>query len=324
MLDFLDSFISAVNVATAQAISWLLGAVSALGAGELVLKRALDQEQQTEQTKWERLIQFLSFQWLLGAGGLLGKLMNVLQRLHDWLQKHIGPIIEYIKQLQKWWDTYYRKYVLPVINMIQKVRRYLLILRLLHIHIADRLDQWLAKYEATLNKVNLTVHGYLNLLLNWASLASNPVTLGRLVLVSVTGRRIAAGITRAITGLPIGHFFPSTSPKAFAFERRPQSAADYRSEVTNPPASQILAPLLSFAGTGEVDDQVAVTDQDIDAAEPLPWGEEFISSLEKAEEFVAGSSPDSLSIVQLLVNQDGMLYDAGTGAAQSMMSVWGV
>jgi hypothetical protein len=253
MLDFLDSFISAVNVATAQAISWLLGAVSALGAGELVLKRALDSEQQIQQAKWQKLIQFLGFQWLLGAGGLLGKLIDSLQRLWQWIHDHAQQWYDYIKQLQKWWDTYWKKYVQPVLDMIQRVRRVLLILRLLHIHFADKLDNWLAKYEMELNRVNLTVHGYLSMLMNWASLASNPITLGRLVLVSVTGRRIAAGITRAITGLPIGHFFPSTSPKAFAFERRPQSAADYRSEVTNPPASQILAPLLSFASTGEVD-----------------------------------------------------------------------
>jgi hypothetical protein len=180
----------------------------------------------------------------------------------------------------------------------------------------------LQTYEMDVNKIFLGVHGALTQLINWVSLAANPFGLGRMVLVSVTGRRTVAAIVRAATGLPIGHFLPSNSPKAFAFERQPMSVHDYESEDTNPPASQILFPLLDFLGTGEYDDQVGVTDQDIDAVEPTPWGGELLSSLMASEQFLAGFDADALSLTALLEDQAGLLFTAGTGAANSLTAGW--
>lgn len=320
MVDFILGFLGGVNAGGTAAINWLIAAVASLAGGEIILSKAVGDEQQLEETKWGQLIKFLQFGWLLGAGGLIAKLISAIQRLHDWLKRHIQPIIDFLKYWRAWFDRFYRLHILPIINLIQRIRRFLLILRLLHIHFADALDKWLQKYEQTLNKIFLTIHGTLNQLIGWASLASSPVGLGRLVLVSVTGRRMIAAITRAVTGLPIGHFFPSTSKSAFPFERQPQSSKDYLSEVTNPPASAIIAPLLSFLSAGEFDDQVGATDQDIDAAEPIPWGEEYISNLVASEHGLAGLPYNGLSLWQSIEVRAGDLNNASNSGSNLILS----
>jgi hypothetical protein len=320
---FILGLLGGISTATSAAINWLIGAVAALAGGEIVLSKAIGDEAELELTKWAQLIKYLTLTWLLGIEGLIAKILAAIQRLHDWLKRHIQPIIDFLKYWRAWFDRFYRLHILPIINLIQRIRRFLLILRLLHIHFADALDKWLQKYEATLNKVFLTIHGTLNQLIGWASLASSPIGLGRLVLVSVTGRRMVGALTRAITSLPIGHFFPSTSSSAFAFERQPVTAADYTSEVTNPPASAIIAPLLSFLGPGEYDDQVGATDADIDAAEAIPWGGEFIANVIAHEDYLNSLVGDNLSLKQAIETSGGILYSGTKDAAAILVSMLG-
>ena len=322
MLDSILSFLGGLGTATTAAINWLIAAIATLAGGEIALTKAVGDEQTREQTKWGALIRFLQFGWLLHLGGPIGNLFDAIGRLYGWLKRHIQAIKDFIQYWKDWFDRYYRRYVLPMMNLIQNIRRFLLILRLLHVHFADKLDKWLQQYEMEVNKVFLAIHGTLNQLLDWLTLATNPFSLGRMVLVSVTGRRMAAAITRAITGLPIGHFFPSTSKSAFPWERQPQSSKDYLSETTNPPSSQILLPLLDFLGPSEYDNTVGATDTDIDAAEPLPWGGEFIANVIASEEYVLPDAADPLSIVELLETQAGLLYDAGKGAADALAAAW--
>ena len=296
-------------------ISWLLAAVTFLANAVVELATYI-------KNAVNSLIQFIKNLWSGGFGNIFTRLFKWLKQQADALERKLKPIIDHIKDLRAWWDRYYRLHVLPMIQMIQRIRRFLLILRMLHIHIADKLDAWLAKYEAAINKVNLAVHGTLNQIIDWLNLASNPFGLGRMVLVSIATRRTAAATIRVVTGLPIGHFFPSNSPNAFAFERQPQSSKDYTSETTNPPASQIMLPLLSFLGTGEFDDQVGATDQDIDAIEPNPWGGELVSNLIAGEKFLADYSADALSIRVMLEDRVGLLHDTGIYLGQSLAKVW--
>jgi hypothetical protein len=260
--------------------------------------------------------------WQGGFKGLFGRLLNLYKQVHDWLELRLRPIIDFLKNVKAWWDRYYRQHILPMINLIQKIRRYLLILRLLHVKFATTLDNWLLKYEQALNKIFGTVHGALNQIIDWLNLATNPTGLGRLVLVSVATRRTIGAITRAVTGLPLGHFFPYNGPGAFAFERQPMTAADYTDPDRNPPPSIILAPLLSFMTDAELDPNQVVSDADIDATETLPWGGTFIANVVAAEEYAANYQGDDLSILALIENQAGELYTAGTGAAASLAALW--
>lgn len=315
LFNSIGGFLSNAFAYLATIVSWLMAAVVFLANAVIALATFISNALRS-------LGKFLQNLWDNVIKRTIGGVWNWLQQAQQWLEDKLGPIIDFLKQARKWWDKYYNQYVLPMMNMIQRVRRFLLILRLLHIHFADKLDKWLQTYEMDVNKIFLGVHGALTQLIDWVSLAANPFGLGRMVLVSVTGRRTVAAIVRAATGLPIGHFFPSNSSKAFAFERQPMSVHDYESEDTNPPASQILFPLLDFLGTGEYDDQVGATDQDIDAVEPTPWGGELLSSFLTSEQFLAGFDADSLSLTALLEDQAGLLFTAGTGAANSLTAGW--
>ena len=314
-MDWLFGLFNQIGGAVSNAVLYLNSIVAWLLAAVTFLANALEVVTTWIAKVLTALTNFLRNLWDYFIKNIVGRILAWLQQAQRWLESHLKPVIDFLKKARAWWDRYYRLHILPIINMIQRIRRFLLILRLLHIHIADALDKWLQKYEAALNKVFLTVHGTLNQLIGWATLASSPIGLGRMVLVSVTGRRTVAAITRAVTGLPIGHFFPSTSSTAFAFERQPQSLKDYQSEVTNPPASQIMAPLLSLFATESFDDQVGATDQDIDAVEATPWGGEYMSQLLASEHAYAGLVYDGLSLRQALEAKAGNVYNAGAAGA---------
>ena len=260
--------------------------------------------------------------WTEGIKKLPGRLLQIYKDVHKWLEDRLRPIIEFLKNARAWWDRYYKLHILPMINLIQRIRRYLLILRLLHVKFATTLDNWLLKYEQALNKINLAIHGSLNQLIDWLNLTTNPVGLGRLVLVSVATRRAAAALTRAVTGLPIGHFFPYNGPGAFAFEKQPMMAVDYTDPERNPPPSIILAPLLSFMTDAELDPNQVVSDADIDATEPLPWGGTFIANVVAAEDYASNYDADPLGILQMMQDQEGELYTGGQGAAAALAELW--
>ena len=261
--------------------------------------------------------------WENGIKGLFARLLKIYQQVHDWLEAHLKPIILFLKNLRAWLDRYYQLHILPMINLIQRIRRYLLILRLLHVKFATTLDNWLLKYEQAINKVFLLVRGSLNQVIDWLNLATNPVGLGRLVLVSVATRRAAGALVRGVTGLPLGHFFPFNGPGSFAFERQPMNAADYTDPAKNPPPSIILAPLLSFMTDAELDPNQVVSDADLDASEVTPWGPAYISSLLAQEQGMSLLVYDGLSLQQAVEAGAGNVYNAGyAGAAHTLNLIY--
>lgn len=313
IIDSVNAYLSNAVAFLASIVGWLLSAVVFLANSILALgtfiKNALVAIGNFLQNLWDNVIK-------KGISGLL----SWLKRKGQWLELKLKPTIDYLKQLRTWYDRYYRLHILPIINMIQRIRRFLLILRLLHIHIADKLDKYLTTFERDLNRIFLTIHGALNQIIDWLNLASNPTSLGRLVLVSIATRRTIGAITRAATGLPIGHFLPSTSAKAFAFERRPQRAADYLSETTNPTAAQILRPLLSLAPPSPPECDIAVTDAELDAVEPTPWGQEYINGLIASEKARDGLTYNGLSLWQSIEVGAGDLNNASNAAANVTQS----
>lgn len=264
------------------------------------------------------LRKFLGMVWKFLGKLTIGNIIAWIKRAQGWLHDKLQPLIDLIKRYRKMWDDYYRKHVLPIINLIQKVRRYLLVLRLLHIHWADKLDAYLLKEEQYLNRYFLEVRSFLNQALSLATLATNPISLGRMVLISACGRRSVGALARAITGLPLGHFFPSTSIHAFAWEKQPTSLSSYTDIAQNPPPSEILSPLLSDFAGGSFEGDYGPTDEDIDAVAPLAWGDEFISTLKADLDGADARPPGVLSLWQSVSNQTGDLHDAAT--AESLVA----
>lgn len=85
---------------------------------------------------------------------LLDKLKSLLQTVAKalmWvLRVGIPALLKIIRNLRKWLAMIYQRYIRPVLIYLQYVRRYLAILKLLHIHIADKLDAYLGKIQSTI------------------------------------------------------------------------------------------------------------------------------------------------------------------------------
>jgi hypothetical protein len=320
-MDWITSLFSSISVGLSNVTAYLYALIAWLQAGLIYVWNTLVAAINWLWTVIQKIAAWFKALWQGGFKGLFGRLLKLYKDVHTWIEARLKPIIDFIKNAQGWWDRYYKLHILPMINLIQKIRRYLLILRLLHVKFATTLDNYLLRYEQALNKIFGTVHGALNQIIDWLNLATNPIGLGRLVLVSVATRRTVGALTRAITGLPLGHFFPYNGPGSFAFERKPMKVSDYTDPATNPPPSLILLPMLPFMQPAELDEQTVVSDVDIDASESLPWGGTFIKNYEEATLAMDALEYRGLSITQALQTQTGDLYDAGQATTNYIMDV---
>ena len=321
-MDWIGQIFGAITAGINTSLAYLVELLADIQAALVYLWGVLQAVADWLVSVVQKIGAWLKNLWNTGFKNLFSRLLKIYQQVHDWLEQRLRPIIDFLKNMRAWLDAFYKTHVLPMINLIQRIRRYLLILRLLHVKFATTLDNWLLKYEQAINKVFGVVRGSLNQVIDWLNLATNPVGLGRLVLVSVATRRAAGALTRAVTGLPIGHFFPYNGPGAFAFERQPMLAADYTDPERNPPPSIILAPLLSFMGDAELDPTQVVSDADIDATETLPWGGTFIANVVAAEDYANNYDADPLGILQMMQDQEGELYTGGQGAAAALAELW--
>jgi hypothetical protein len=193
---------------------------------------------------------------------------NVVRRLHGWLEQHLGPIIRYIQKMRAYMDRLFRLYVKPFLNMIQRVRQFLQVLRLLHVKWAAALDAKLAKVEADVASLFLAVRGILTGAIDILNCLADPLNLFRRPTAVLSIRRIIPSLVRVLTGLPPGYFMPSYRPGArpglgpLPFDFTPGDP------VYNPPASSYFATndglgLFEGFANGEVPDDGAVDDLEI-------------------------------------------------------------
>lgn len=101
-------------------------------------------------------------------------LASHIQRLRDWLKRVLKPVLKFFQKLKHWYDTHVLAQQLRVLAMIQKIRRFLGILRLFHIHIFDKLDNALADIQQRIQQSIAFVRGILNEIINTLTLVMDP------------------------------------------------------------------------------------------------------------------------------------------------------
>ena len=123
---------------------------------------------------------------LVGWRDALWKLIkNMLNEIWKLVSEAIPQIIKFLKQLRKWLDEIYRKYIRPILNYIQHIRKWLAIARALHIPFADKLDKILVRIQAKIIGPYLyvlrlfNVYGsWINVILTKRGTIQRPVILG--------------------------------------------------------------------------------------------------------------------------------------------------
>ena len=206
--------------------------------------------------------------------GIFNRIFNVLLKAHDWLEAHLGPILRFLEKLRALLDRIYYKYIQPFLNLIQHIRRFLLILKLLHIKWAQQLDAKLLSIETQVAQGFLKVRGTLGQLIDVVNLIIDPSVLIRKPHIIVSIRRSIPGIFRALTGTPIGFWLPSNSLLATAEEKPVGCSADPWVLVDVPGIPfPIPYPTSDTAGYFNDGDTGVAADQLADFT-PLAWFDE--------------------------------------------------
>ena len=193
------------------------------------------------------------------------KLFHLIDNLHQWLEEKLRPVVDFLKKVRKWYDTYYKQYVRPWLNMLQHIRQVLGVLRALHIKWAAELDSRIAQVESYTAALFLNVKTILNGFIDIFNSVIDPLMLIRKPIMVLAFKRTIHAMTRLTTGYPPGFFFPSPrrSPgRGMGFVPLNFDASD---PAQNPPASNYLGQDDSLGGfmgfqAGTIPDNSAVDD----------------------------------------------------------------
>lgn len=258
---------------------------------------------------------FFKHVWEVGIKGTLDKVVRAIITAHDWLEQKLAPVIKFLKRARAYYDRIYKGYIRPYLQLIQRIRSMLVVLRLLHIKWADALDKRLLQIERNVAHVFLEARGILNQVIDFVNLATNARRISRVVLRVALGRRAAAAIVRAATGLPIGHFLPSPASSAFAWEKSPRSAADLKDRERNPPVSVLLNPFIAAQPEPEGAAPEDVTPEELDTLEQVPVYDSVLNSFLAGDALLEEGDLALLSLREAIRHQRGAIYNAGAGGA---------
>jgi hypothetical protein len=133
------------------------------------------------------------FSWL---GGIFKALMGWMENAVRWLfstalpairdfinkivakvQAFLQPLINYLKMQIQAINQLYNNVIRPFMNLLQRLRGFLMIFRLFHLRFAQELDQYLAGLEARINGAFLAVQGDIGRLLQWVEWIASPAGL---------------------------------------------------------------------------------------------------------------------------------------------------
>jgi len=171
-----------------------------------------------------------------------GHVILALKHLRDLIEK----IQRWAKKLKAWLDKWrklqqqlHTKAFRDVINMIQRIRKILVVFRILHLKFATKLDNWLAGIEGKLTQREVENRRKINEIINYLDLILDPQVLLRQF-------TLAQSIYRYLRGLRGALGIPESRPLTVDEQtRQQQDRALLKStpQLTDPAVQRILAGL---------------------------------------------------------------------------------
>lgn len=300
----LSSFINAILDFLARLVDLLVRLFSFIWRGLLAVANYA-------VTALEKVAGFFKHLWENFFKNIFTHIVDAIRKVHTWLEAHLRPIINWLKKAQVWLERHVWAPLRQYIQFLQRLRRWLTILRFLHIKWAEALDRRLAQAEAQTARVFLTIRGLFNQVISWVNAASDPLRLGRMILFASVGRRSAGALCRLFTGLPLGVFFPHTGKGSHLWEQPLLSVQDLNDPKRNPPASQILLGLSPIPVDGFASDDPTPSDADLDSLETVPYFDDLSSWWFASAALFDGMDSPRISITDTIAEQKGNLADAG-------------
>jgi hypothetical protein len=214
MFDFLSGvgdFLGGVATAIGEAVTYLFSVM--LYLFNLILQ-LLSAVAQFFAQMLKAIGAFFKHLWENFFKGILQDIWKHIRNAWQWLHDKLGPAFKWLQQLRDRLDRWYRMYVVPYLNMLQRVRGYLHILALLHVKFAQELDAKIAQIQAQIVQAFATVRASLNAVIDIGNAIVDPAYLLRKPQLLLSIRRQIPALIRAVTGRPPGYWFPS--PKGAA------------------------------------------------------------------------------------------------------------
>ena len=122
------------------ALEGLRGAITTVGDAlrrvSSIISRALGKVLNSLHTIWVRVIL-----------PVLRQLPRIMGRLRRLIERDLPRLLDYIEKVREKILWVYERFFRPVLVTIQRMRRMILVLRLLHIHWGDKLDAQLARLQ---------------------------------------------------------------------------------------------------------------------------------------------------------------------------------
>lgn len=199
---------------------------------------------------------FFSHLWTNFFKGIFTKVFSGIQKLTTFLESKLRPIIQFLTTVRKYVDKIYKTYIAPFLKVIQHIRQFLQILKLLHVKFAAELDKALGQLQRDVQGVFTQIRGILNTTIDLLNIIADPSKLLRRPTMVLSIRRTIHALIRQTTGLPPGWYFPSPRPSAPRGTGFLPANFNPDDPNHNPPASYYLGldtgvPSFDFLGDGE-------------------------------------------------------------------------
>ena len=155
------------------------------------------------------LVTFLQQLWNFIVKHIIKGILNALRSAQLWLESNLKPIFDFLTKLRALLQKYFNTYLRPILIFLQRVRQFVHILALLHIHMAQRLDSYLANLQGKILQSFYTLTAAINTLTQILLALQDPEYLIKHPVLILSIRRQIPALIQACTGRPPGYWFPS-------------------------------------------------------------------------------------------------------------------
>jgi len=172
--------------------------------------------------------------------------LRLKAKLRKWVDDHLGWLL----RLRRAFDEWYRRTIIPILNLIQRLRAILAVFRIFHLKFAQRLDDLLGRLEAKIIKNTLALRGQMNKIASIIDLVLDPGLLIRQNVLLASAARALKGLFAAL-GLGWGRELTSKEKAAEARRKHLLTRAGIKEDAASHPAVGLSAELLLEADKAE-------------------------------------------------------------------------
>lgn len=138
--------------------------------------------------------------------------IDTMQKFLDWVRNLVKPVLDYLHKMRLWYDKFFKKFIQPQLQLIGRLRQFLTILKLFHVHWATVLDSYLAKAQARIFKDFEVIRQRLNSVISWVDLIVDPTGLLRKGVLAPSFGQALGDISQLILGKPLDYFGHTFTP----------------------------------------------------------------------------------------------------------------